>query len=89
MLVFSLRHSLIRVQGGKNTNAADTVKENPLEIAERTALEVSSIYVTGTFSVNRELYGNDEALCSALDQVIWVSEHGAILLSLLHSLFVV
>jgi len=51
------------------------VAENsdPFAEMESRILEEAAKWRKGTFSVTREVYEKDEALCHALEQAIWVS----------------
>lgn len=43
-----------------------------MEIAEKVGIEVSAQYTVDSFRANRQLYNEDEAMCSILENAIWV-----------------
>lgn len=56
---------------GNDKKSTDTIKDSPIETAEKMAIESSNIYSKGIFIVNRDLYCNDEALCIIIENAIW------------------
>lgn len=60
------------LQGKKGEKDVDVSHLNPMELAEKAAIEASAMYTSESFKVNRELYDNDEAVCTVLENVIWV-----------------
>lgn len=43
-----------------------------MEFAIKSATEASAMYTSESFKVNRSLYEDEEAMCTVLENVIWV-----------------
>lgn len=74
-MIFSMLHSYVVTNDVQTKKKEDAVGLSPMETAEKEVTDLIKQWSKGSFTVNRQLYCNQESLCAVVEKSIWVRMH--------------